>query len=262
MTKSKLATVFIPSPNGYFPRSNSINKVTIHHMAGNLSVESCGSIFASPSRQASSNYGVGSDGRIACYLEEENAPWTSSSYWNDNQAITLEVADEDTENWIPSKKAYEATIALCADICLRYDIEPSYTGDSSGTFTEHLMFGATGCPGPWWHSHMPQVVEDVKKKMKGEEDDPVTYEEMEQIAEMCAAKVAESAYWPEDKKEQWGPAGKGSGKYIRNNYNILRFIHDELLAIAAKIDKIQVGGVDYQKIAKAVNDDSAKRMQS
>ena len=84
---------------------------------------------------------------------------------------------------------------------------------------------------------------------------------MEQIAELCAAKVAESAYWDIDKKAVWGPTGQGGGKYIRNNYNILRFIHDEVITIAQKIDKILVGGIDYAKLAKAVNDDAAKRMQ-
>ena len=71
-----------------------IKKITIHHMAGNLSVEECGKLFATSSRQVSSNYGIGTDGRIALYVEEKNRPWTSSSPANDYQAVTIEVAND------------------------------------------------------------------------------------------------------------------------------------------------------------------------
>ena len=167
MTKSSLTDVTIISPNTSGIRTASISKVTVHHMAGDLTVEQCGGIFASASRQASSNYGVGSDGRIGCYLPEEYHSWCSANWANDEVAVTLEVADYDTDAWSPSKAAYESTVNLCADICNRYGIEPTYTGDSSGSFTEHRMFAATSCPGPWWHGRMPQFIKDVKQAMNG-----------------------------------------------------------------------------------------------
>lgn len=40
-------------------------------MAGNLSVETCGSVFRS--REASAHYGIGSDGRIGQYVDERYA---------------------------------------------------------------------------------------------------------------------------------------------------------------------------------------------
>ncbi len=167
MTVSNLSSVSIISPNTSGIRTAPISKVTVHHMAGDLTVEQCGGIFKSASRQASSNYGVGSDGRIGCYLEEEYHPWTSSSYWNDDRAITLEVADYNLGDWSPSKAAYQSTVLLCADICSRYGITPEYTGDQYGTFTEHRMYAATSCPGDWWHAKMPDFVNDVKQAMKG-----------------------------------------------------------------------------------------------
>lgn len=257
---SQLAEVTIPSPNRYAPRAYPVTRVTVHHMAGDLSVESCGAIFASASRGASSNYGIDSYGRIGCYVEEEDAAWTSSSYDNDNRAITIEVADEDTANWVPSQAAYQATVELCADICTRYGIEPTYTGDTSGSFTEHMMFAATGCPGPWWHAHMGQFVQDVKNRM--EDDEMITEEQMNRIAELCAEKVAESAYWAEDKKAVWGPTGEGGGKYQRNTYNVARFIHDAVCAINSKVDKLLVGGIDIEKLSNAVADKIAARMKS
>lgn len=166
MTHSALASKCIHSPNGYFPRSDSIRKITIHHMAGVMSAEQCGAVFANPARQASSNYGIGNDGTIACYVEEENAAWTSSSYWNDNQAVTMEVSNSYAgDPWPISDAAWNAMIALCADICLRYGIEPSYTGGTDGTFTEHRMYAATGCPGQYIHERMQQIVKAVKAAM-------------------------------------------------------------------------------------------------
>lgn len=173
MTVSSLSSVSITSPNTSGLRTAPISKVTVHHMAGDLTVEQCGSIFKSASRQASSNYGVGSDGRIGCYLEEECHPWTSSSYWNDDRAITLEVADYNLGDWSPSRAAYQSTVLLCADICTRYGIYPTYTGDTDGTFTEHRMFAATSCPGDWWHAKMPEFINDVKQAMKGRYGMPI-----------------------------------------------------------------------------------------
>jgi hypothetical protein len=137
-------------------------------MAGDLTVEGCGSVFASSARQASSNYGVGSDGRIGCYVDEDDAAWTSANWDNDNRAVTLEVADYDTYNWSPSDAAYKATIDLCVDICKRNGIQRLvYTGGPDGTMTEHLMFSATGCPGPWWHARMAQVTEEINARLAG-----------------------------------------------------------------------------------------------
>lgn len=167
MTKSNLTDITILSPNGYFPRSDSIRKVTIHHMAGVMSAEQCGYTFQNPSRQASSNYGIGNDGRIGCYIEEENGSWCSSSYWNDNQSITIEVSNSYAGNpWPISGAAWNSLIALCADICTRYGIEPYYDGTTNASFTEHRMFAATACPGEFIHERMEQIVQEVRDKMQ------------------------------------------------------------------------------------------------
>lgn len=74
-------------------RGYKICKFTPHHMAGILTAKQCGAIFQRANRNASSNYGIGNDGTIACYVDEENRAWTSSSPINDYQAITVEVSD-------------------------------------------------------------------------------------------------------------------------------------------------------------------------
>lgn len=154
------------SPN-YSTRTSAIKKITIHHMAGNLSVETCGKIFASSSRQASANYGIGSDGRVGMYVEERFRAWTSSNRDNDNQAVTIEVANsKGSPNWEVSDKALAKLIDLCVDICKRNGISRlNFTGDKNGNLTIHSMFSATTCPGPYLKGKLHYIAEQVNAKL-------------------------------------------------------------------------------------------------
>lgn len=167
MGNSPLVSFTRISPNSNNPRNHKIDTITIHHMAGNLTVESLGATFADPNRQASSNYGVGTDGRIGLYVDEANRSWCSSSRENDHRAITIEVANDSREpDWHVSDKALEATIALCADICKRNGIKKlNFTGDKTGNLTLHKYFAATECPGKYLESKMPYIVEQVNSKI-------------------------------------------------------------------------------------------------
>ena len=93
MSNSPLVSYTRYNPNHSSRRTHAIDTVTIHCMAGNMSVESCGALFANPETEASSNYGIGSDGRIALYVDEANRSWCSSNAKNDNRAVTIEVAN-------------------------------------------------------------------------------------------------------------------------------------------------------------------------
>ena len=131
--------------------NNKVNrKITIHHSAGNVSVETMGNMFANPNTQASANYGIGSDGRVALYVDEKDRAWTSSNADNDNQSVTIEVAnDGGAPNWHVSDVALYKLIDLCVDICKRNGIKKlNYTGNASGNLTRHNMFSATVCPRP------------------------------------------------------------------------------------------------------------------
>ena len=93
MSNSPLVVYTKLSPNHSGKRTKKIDTITIHCMAGNCSVETCGNLFASSARQASSNYGIGTDGRIALYVDEANRSWCTSSNANDQRAVTIEVAN-------------------------------------------------------------------------------------------------------------------------------------------------------------------------
>lgn len=171
MSNSPLVSYKKISPNSNNPRNHKIDKITIHHMAGNLTVESCGNVFASASRQASSNYGIGTDGRIGMYVEEKNRSWCSSNAANDNRAVTIEVAnDGGAPDWHVSDKAMASLIDLCVDICKRNDIDRlNFTGDASGNLTQHNYFKATSCPGPYLKSKFQYIADEVNKRL-GEDE--------------------------------------------------------------------------------------------
>lgn len=169
MSNSPLVNYVKISPNKNSPRNHKIDTITIHHMAGNLSVETCGSLFASSSRQASANYGIGSDGRVGMYVEEKDRSWCSSSGANDHRAVTIEVAnDQIGGNWHVSDTALEKLIELCADVCKRNGIPKlNYTGDTKGNLTMHKWFAATACPGPYLESKFPYIAEQVNQRLGG-----------------------------------------------------------------------------------------------
>lgn len=167
MSNSNLVNYTRLSPNCNKPRNHAIDTITIHHMAGNLTVEQCGAIFAPTSRQASSNYGVGSDGRVGLYVDEVNRSWCSSSGANDHRAVTIEVAnDGGAPNWHVSDPALAKLIDLCVDICRRNGIKKlNFTGDKTGNLTMHRWFKATACPGPYLASKFPYIAQQVNARL-------------------------------------------------------------------------------------------------
>lgn len=171
MSNSKLVNYTKISPNSSNPRNHKIDKITIHHTAGVVSVETLGNIFAKESRQASSNYGIGSDGRVGLYVDEANRSWCSSSADNDNRAITIEVSNSAKGgDWSVSDKVLAKLIDLCVDICQRNGIAKlNYTGDKTGNLTMHKWFAATACPGPYLASKFPYIADEVNKRLKAAE---------------------------------------------------------------------------------------------
>lgn len=174
-TNSPLVDFILISPNKTVMTNKVNRKITIHHMAGNLTVERCGEVFQPTSRKASSNYGIGTDGRVGLYVDEKDRAWTSSSKANDSEAVTIEVANDMMGgNWHVSDLAYNKLIELCVDICKRNGIEELiWNGTKTGTLTCHYMFSATACPGPYLKSKMPEIAEEVNKRLNSNYKEPL-----------------------------------------------------------------------------------------
>ena len=174
MSNSALVNYTKISPNKTSPRKNVIDTITIHCVVGQCSVETLGNIFAPTSREASSNYGVGYDGRIGMYVEEKDRSWCTSSAANDNRAITIEVASDTTEPYAVKPAAYNALIELVADICKRNGIKKLIWSTNKNdrmnhvngcNMTVHRDYANKSCPGTYLYERHGDIAAKVNAKL-------------------------------------------------------------------------------------------------
>lgn len=162
-TNSKLVSYTNLSPFCNLNRNQPITKVTWHHMAGVMSLEQFDSIVHTPNRNMSANYAIDKDARIGLFCNESSRSWCSSSSWNDNRAVTIEISNCSTGGeWPISGKVFNKAIELTADICRRNGIKKlTYTGDKNGSLTFHRMFASTLCPGPYIFKRAQEICDRV-----------------------------------------------------------------------------------------------------
>lgn len=186
MSNSPLVDYVKISPNKTVNRSHPIDRITPHCVVGQVTVESLGNVFASPSRNASSNYGVGKDGRRAMYVEEKDRSWCSSSKENDNRAVTIEVASDTTHPYAITDAAYKSLIDLCYDICKRNGkTKLLWFNDKAKTlsyspkanemvFTVHRWFANKACPGDYIYNRLGDIAEKVTRMLQNQEEEEMT----------------------------------------------------------------------------------------
>lgn len=187
------------------PRTGRIRRLTPHCMAGNLSVETCGNVFAN--KAASSNYGIGSDGRIAMYCEEKNRSWCTSSKDNDHQAVTIEVANNGgAPNWPVSSAAWDSLVRLSVDICVRNGMKKlTWLGtkektlaykaaDDEMVITCHRWFAAKACPGNELYNRMGELATTVTKMLSTEITNPNEHPETEETPQVVV-ETDEKKIW-------------------------------------------------------------------
>ena len=174
MSNSPLVSYTKISPNKSSPRNHKIDTVTIHCVVGQCSVDTLGNVFAPTSRQASSNYGIGYDGRIGMYVEEKDRSWCSSNAANDNRAITIEVASDTKEPYAVNAKAYAALIDLLVDICKRNGIKELVWSTNKAdrvnhkngcNMTVHRDYANKSCPGTYLYERHAQIASEVNKRL-------------------------------------------------------------------------------------------------
>lgn len=192
MGNSPLITYTKISPNKTKSRKHVIDTITIHCVVGQCSVVTLGDIFSKSSKAASSNYGIGPDGRIGMYVEEKDRSWCSSNADNDHRAITIECASDIQHPYSINDKVYNSLIELCADICKRNNIESlKWKADKSligkvdqQNITVHRWFSNTTCPGDYIYSRLGQIAADVNVKLGAVANAVVTNNE-----EVCKVDV-------------------------------------------------------------------------
>ena len=183
MSNSPLVSYTKLSPNHSGQRTHSIDRITPHCVVGQLSAESICACFPA-GRDASCNYGIGTDGRIALCVEEKNRSWCSSSNANDQRAVTIECASDKSEPYAMNSKVYASLVNLCVDICKRNGKNKLlWLGDKTKTLnyspksnemvlTVHRWFANKSCPGNWLYARMGNLAAEVTEKLGGTSDTP------------------------------------------------------------------------------------------
>lgn len=174
MSNSPLVDYTRISPNKNSPRSHKIDTITIHCVVGQCTVETLGNIFAPTSRQASSNYGVGTDGKIGMYVEEKDRSWCSSNAANDNRAVTIEVASDTKHPYSVNDRAFAALLDLVTDICKRNGIKKLVWSTKKAdrvnhkngcNMTVHRDYANKSCPGDYLYNRHGEIAAEVNRRL-------------------------------------------------------------------------------------------------
>lgn len=163
----------------YVPeRTQPIQYIIIHCVVGQVTVERLGEIFQKAGKNASSNYGVGYDGKIGMYVEEKDRSWCTSSAWADNRGVTIEVASDSFHPYMVKPAAWKGMIKLVADICKRNGIkELKWQADKKligypdkQNMLVHRWFDSKSCPGEYLYSRHGDIAREVNAILKNEPD--------------------------------------------------------------------------------------------
>ena len=183
MSNSPLVSYTKLSPNHSGQRTHSIDRITPHCVVGQLTAEGIAACFPE-GREASCNYGIGKDGKIALIVEEKNRSWCSSSNANDQRAVTIECASDTTHPYTMTDAVYESLINLCTDICRRNGKNTllwfadknktlAYTPKSNEmVLTVHRWFANKACPGDWLYNRLGDVAKRVTNNLQGNTQKP------------------------------------------------------------------------------------------
>ena len=174
MSNSPLVDYTRISPNKNSPRNHKIDTITIHCVVGQCTVETLGNIFAPTSRQASSNYGVGTDGKIGMYVEEKYRSWCSSNAANDIRAVTIEVASDTKHPYAVNDRAFAALLDLVTDICKRNGIKKLVWSTKKAdrvnhkngcNMTVHRDYANKSCPGDYLYNRHGEIAAEVNRRL-------------------------------------------------------------------------------------------------
>lgn len=167
-TNSSLVDYKLLSPMNSGQRTHVIDTISIHCVVGQCGVEALGHVFQT--KEASSNYGIGYDGRVGLYVEEKNVSWCTSNQYNDNRAVTIEVASDTYAPYKVTSAAYKTLIKLVADICKRNGIKKLVWSTSKNDRVNHLNgcnmtvhrdYSSKSCPGDYLYNLHGQIAKEV-----------------------------------------------------------------------------------------------------
>lgn len=191
-TISPLASncVEVPASHTAGKRTHRITRITPHCFVGQWRAQVMADYFAATPRQISVNYVIGNDGTIVCVCPEDVHTYCSSSWSNDERAITIEIACDTFYPYAMESKAINALVNLMVDICQRHGLTSVATpGGISGVrdtaptadWTAHRWFDATECPGDYLYNKRSKIADDVNYQLERSQDNMKIYRTVDDV---------------------------------------------------------------------------------
>lgn len=212
------------SPHRNSPRNHAIDRISIHCVVGQVTMQSLGEIFQT--KEASSNYGVDRDGHVGMYVEEKDRSWCSDSPENDHRAVTIETASDVYEPYAVNAAAYATLLNLCTDICKRNGKKKLlWLGDKAKTLaytpksdemvlTVHRWFNAgKSCPGTYLYERQGAIAAEVTRRLRESEE-----KEEPDLTEAEAKKIARQeieAYFGEQARKPVSSWAKDAVAFVQ-----------------------------------------------
>lgn len=281
-TNSSLVVYTRLSPNHSGQRNHSIDRITPHCVVGQLSAESICACFPA-GRDASCNYGIGTDGRVSLCVEEKNRSWCSSSNANDQKAVTIECASDKAEPYAMNSAVYASLIKLCTDICKRNGKKKllwfgnkekslNYAPKSDEmVLTVHRWFANKSCPGNWLYARLGDLAAKVTVTLGGIVQTPTvdSYSWYRVRKSWADAKSQIGAYHSLANAKKCADANTGykvfdeSGKQI---YSVAAALSSSIDSIAREVinghwgngnerkQRLNAAGYDYNAVQTRVNE--------
>lgn len=120
---------------------HAIDKIVIHHNAGDLTIEDAYRTWLD--REASAQYQVESSGRIGQLVWDTDTAWHCGVFEQNQRSIGIEHADDSSNPWHISDACLDAGAHLVAALCRFYKLgRPEWGRNLFG----HSDFASTECP--------------------------------------------------------------------------------------------------------------------
>ena len=226
---------FLPAAHFTRGRESKIDTLVLHWIAGTLA--SADATFTGGRREASAHFGI-ENTTVHQYVRVSDTAWHAGDRAVNHRSIGIEHSAAPGRAATPSTIA--TSVALCVALCRKYGISPA-------RIFPHKKFTATACPGTLPIAAIVAAVRTALTTPTIPEDDMFTDADRSML--QTAYKLLQE-------------------QQLRNAPVVAKAVAG-LPALTAKavVAALPVGGasgvpVDVAAIAKAVNDDAAKRLSA
>lgn len=222
-----------PVPNCTKDGQESVHGVVLHIMEGTL--DGSDSWFRNPSSQASSHFGVGTDGRIYQWVDTADRAWAQAA--GNRDWLSIEHEGHAGDSLTAAQLAATARILAWAHTQHGVPLQSTDSVDGRG-LGWHGMGGSawgghTGCPGDPIKAQRGAIIAAAKGGPTHQQEDGMTPEQARQLKELHDSLTPYQGWGYRNAAAQL--AAQKAGKSIPDAYGYLTGIHAAVQQLTAQV---------------------------